>query len=102
LASPHGTELRRMDAKWYESFFHGVAVGVWRKAVIPEQTRAEVDYLEHVLSLQPQSRVLDVPCGYGRHSLELATRGFKVSAVDLSPDMIEEARRIAVDGGLDI
>ena len=46
--------------------------------------------------------MLDVLCGYGRHSMDLAARGFDVSAVDLSPDMIVEARRSAVDAGLEI
>ena len=91
-----------MDVTWYENFFHGIAVDLWRKAVTPEQTRVEVDYLERVLSLRPHARVLDVPCGYGRHSLELAARGFDVSAVDLSPDMLEEARQSAVAAGLQI
>jgi SAM-dependent methyltransferase len=91
-----------VDAKWYENFFHGIAVDVWRKAVTPEQTRVEVDYLERVLGPQPNSRVLDVPCGFGRHSLELAARGFHVSAVDLSPGMLEEAKQSAVDAGLKI
>jgi ribose-phosphate pyrophosphokinase len=48
------------------------------------------------------ARVVDVLCGYGRHSLDLAARGFDVGAVDLSPDMIVEARRSAVDAGLEI
>jgi enoyl-CoA hydratase/carnithine racemase len=91
-----------MDATWYEHFFHGIAVDVWRKAVTPGQTRSEVDCLTRVLSLPPASRVLDVPCGFGRHSLELAARGFHVSGVDFSPDMLEEARRNALDAGLTI
>lgn len=75
---------------------------VARNAVSPEQTRAEVDYLERVLSLQPRSRVLDVPCGYRRHSLELAARGFEVRAVDVSMEMIVEAERSAAHDRLAI
>jgi SAM-dependent methyltransferase len=91
-----------VDAKWYENFFQGIAVDVWCKAVTPEQTRVEVDYLERELSAQPTSRVLDVPCGFGRHALELAARGFQVTAVDCAAGMLEEARRSAVDAGLTI
>ena len=98
----HASQGEQVSARWYENFFHGMAVDVWRKAVTPEQTRVEVDCLERVLSPQPKSRVLDVPCGFGRHSLELATRGFRVCAVDLSPGMLEEARQSAADAGLTI
>ena len=75
---------------------------MWRKAVSPEQTRLEVDFLGRVLRLQAGSRVLDVPCGYGRHSLELASRGYRLASVDLSPQMIEEGRAAAIDAGLEI
>jgi hypothetical protein len=40
-----------MQKNWYESFFRGVALDMWRKAVTPEQTRADVDFLEKALQL---------------------------------------------------
>jgi SAM-dependent methyltransferase len=39
--------------------------------------------------------LLDVPCGFGRHSVPLARAGFKVVGVDRSPALLEEARRRA-------
>jgi len=84
-----------MNLRWYEDFFQGVAVEMWRKAVPEEQTRLEADYLQRALKLRPGARVLDVPCGSGRHSLELASRGFKMTGVDISSEQIEEAVRQA-------
>ncbi len=46
-------------------------------------------------------RVLDAGGGYGRYSLELARRGCRVVHLDLSPRMLEEARRIARREGLE-
>jgi SAM-dependent methyltransferase len=63
------------------------------KPAKPEQTRAEVDFLERKIGRR--QRVLDVPCGNGRHSLELARRGARVTGVDLSAEFIAEARRAA-------
>jgi cyclopropane fatty-acyl-phospholipid synthase-like methyltransferase len=81
-----------LDTRWYEGFFLGIALDFWRKAVPPEQTRREADFLEHALRLRPGARVLDVPCGAGRHSIELASRGYRMTGVDLSREGIEEAR----------
>ena len=91
-----------MNHRWFEDFFHGIALDLWRAAVPPEQTRAEADFLERALRLRPAARVLDVPCGHGRHALELAARGFRPTGVDLSREQIEEARARAAAAGLAI
>jgi ubiquinone/menaquinone biosynthesis C-methylase UbiE len=39
--------------------------------------------------------LLDVPCGFGRHSVPLARAGYRVTGVDRSPTLLEEARRRA-------
>jgi len=78
---------------WFEDFFHGVANDLWRKALPAMPTNAEVDFLEKQLGRK--GRVLDVPCGFGRHSLELARRGHRVTGVDLSVEFIAEAREAA-------
>jgi ubiquinone/menaquinone biosynthesis C-methylase UbiE len=47
---------------------------------------------------KPGADVLDCPCGYGRHSIVLASAGYRVVGVDRSPVLLDEARRRA-DGG---
>jgi SAM-dependent methyltransferase len=42
---------------------------------------------------QPDAEVLDAPCGYGRHSLVLAADGFRVTGIDRSHTLLDEARR---------
>lgn len=84
---------------WYEDFFHGVALDLWRKAVRPEQTQAEADFLVNVLQCETGSHLLDVPCGNGRLSQELARRGYRVTGVDISEEFIEEARAATNTGG---
>jgi SAM-dependent methyltransferase len=45
-------------------------------------------------------RVLDAPCGFGRHSLALARRGFQVTGVDLSETELGRARERARAAGI--
>ena len=82
-----------MNDKWYETFFHGVALDLWRAFTTPEMTRSEADFLAETLQLQPGARVLDVPCGNGRHAIELASRGYQLTGVDLSEEFLAEARQ---------
>lgn len=82
-----------MAAPWFEDFFQGLALEVWRKAKTPEQTRAEADFLAAVLGMRPGGHALDVPCGNGRLAIALAMRGFRATGVDLSAEFIAEAGR---------
>ena len=86
-------------SNWFEDFFHGVTNDLWRQCANPEQTRAEADFLEKTLGRK--ARVLDVPCGYGRHSLELARRGCRVTGVDISTEFIAEAAAGARTAGVE-
>ena len=53
-----------MHSNWYEEFFHGLALDLWRKAVTEEQTEAEADFIAGILDLPNGARILDVPCYY--------------------------------------
>jgi SAM-dependent methyltransferase len=85
-------------AEWFTRFFDAAYVAQLREEKSPAQTRAEVAFALRHLDLSPGARILDVPCGYGRHAGALARRGFRVVGVDLSPTMIAEARRRFTEG----
>jgi cyclopropane fatty-acyl-phospholipid synthase-like methyltransferase len=53
-----------------------------------------------LLKLRPGAKVLDLCCGIGRHSLELARRGFEVTGVDRNREYLKEAGKQARDEGL--
>ena len=65
-------------------------------------TLREVDFLIDVMDLEPEASVLDVGCGTGRHSIELARRGYKVTGVDISEGMLKEAARRAEQAGVHV
>ena len=83
------------DPEWYRSFFTGLAVEMWRQAVPDERIVAEADLAADLLDLDEGDRLLDVPCGTGRHSLELAARGYSVTSLDLSAEALEPLRASA-------
>lgn len=71
-------------------FFDGYYKDIWR-AIIPEAlTKAETDFLVQEAHLQPGSKVLDLMCGYGRHTLALARKGIEVTAIDNLADYVNE------------
>jgi SAM-dependent methyltransferase len=85
-----------IPSNWYEDFFHGVALDLWRKAIPPAHTKAEADFLVNALACPQGAHLLDVPCGNGRLSFELAQRGYRVTGVDISEEFISEAQASAI------
>ena len=81
-----------VNPNWFETFFAGLALDLWRGAMTPEQTAREAEFLMARLELRPGMRALDVPCGNGRHAIELARRGILMTGVDISAGFLEEAR----------
>ncbi len=67
-----------------------------------EQTPGEVDQIVALLGVGPGARVLDLCCGGGRHSLELARRGFLVTGVDRTRAYLDRAVERARAEGLTV
>jgi SAM-dependent methyltransferase len=89
--------------EWFEregfwDDFSGVLFGPDRWAATP----AAVDRLLSLLDPAPQARILDLCCGPGRHSLELARRGYRITGVDRTERYLAEARTRAAEEKLDI
>jgi len=73
---------------WYRSAFP-VSHTVSRPWA--EQTEPEIDRALAMTQPPAGARILDVACGTGRHSIELAARGFEVVGVDIAEDLLEVA-----------
>jgi SAM-dependent methyltransferase len=89
-------------AQWYREFFDDLYLRVYQPLEAPEQVRREVDFIVKALDLPAGAKVLDLCCGQGRHSLELARRGFQVVGVDLSEALLYAARKRAESEGLSV
>lgn len=67
-----------------------------------ERTAKEVDFIISQLNLPPTASLLDVGCGFGRHSIELAQRGYAVVGLDPSVAMIAAAQAGAELAGVSV
>lgn len=84
------------------NFFDGMYKEVWRTIIPTGLTEAECDFIMEQAQLASGDKVLDIMCGYGRHTLELARRNCNVTAVDNLPDYIEEIRNISLSENLSV
>jgi SAM-dependent methyltransferase len=67
-----------------------------------EAAPKEVEQAAALLQLKPGADVLDLCCGIGRHSVELARRGFRVTGVDRNAQYLARAKETAKREGLNI
>ena len=81
--------VNEISDNWYEDFFQGINCELWEKAIPVEVTKQEVDFLLSELNLQTGQHILDIPCGFGRHAIELSKRGFNVTGIDISETFIK-------------
>jgi SAM-dependent methyltransferase len=87
---------------WWQSFFRGPWERVQLAGYPDDLTGPEVTSIVQALQLEPGARVLDVPCGEGRHSVELAQRGFVPIGVDFNPIALAAGRKRAADKGVSV
>ena len=88
-----------MAKKWYETLFTGYAEAYDREP-FTQGTLGECDFIESEIGGDRSVPVLDIGCGTGRHAVELARRGYRVTGIDLSPSQIERARAKAAAAGV--
>lgn len=96
MRTPH------QDVGWWQGFFSGLCLEYVQRGRGEDQTRAELALIQAAMGFPTRSKVLDVPCGAGRLALEIVAGGHEVTAVDQSAELIEAARREAVERGLDV
>jgi SAM-dependent methyltransferase len=81
--------VNEISDNWYEDFFQGINCEIWEKAIPTDVTKQEVDFLLSELNMQKGQHILDIPCGFGRHAIELSKRGFNVTGIDISETFIK-------------
>jgi SAM-dependent methyltransferase len=85
--------VTRKSPHWWASYFDAQYLEEYEPLFTPEKDRRDVARLLEVLELPSGSRILDVPCGQGRHAHLLAEAGFDVDGLDYSRDLLALAKK---------
>ncbi|MDJ0675345.1 MAG: class I SAM-dependent methyltransferase [Calothrix sp. MO_167.B42] len=87
--------------QWYEELFENYAIK-YDNEIFTQGTIGECDFIEKEINYDKNIKILDIGCGTGRHSIELAKRGYKVVGIDLSESMLQRAKQKALEANLQI
>ncbi|MBI4363262.1 MAG: class I SAM-dependent methyltransferase [Candidatus Doudnabacteria bacterium] len=91
-----------MPKDWWKTFFGKDYLTLWEKKGAFKNTSREIDFVIKLAGIKKPHKILDLCCGHGRHSIELASRGFKVTGLDYSNYELGLARKQAMQRGLNI
>ncbi len=94
VAEQNAGQRPRIDGAWFQELFSLDYVRS-EPPTTSEQLRTEVDFIESTLSVPSGGRLLDLGCGYGRHTVPLARRGYEMVGLDLSLELLQNALRRA-------
>lgn len=85
-------------SQWYETLFANFGMN-YDKESFTQGTAGEADFVERELGGDRSKRILDIGCGTGRHAVELAKRGYRVTGFDLAEGQLRVARKKAAAAG---
>ena len=83
--------LKAKDGDWYKNIW---TLDIKNESWV-EDTENQVDFIVKTLNLTGTERILDLACGFGRHSLSFAKRGYSVVGVDITKNYIDDAKTTA-------
>ncbi|MBI5874165.1 MAG: class I SAM-dependent methyltransferase [Candidatus Omnitrophica bacterium] len=62
----------------------------------------ECDFIEQEIGYDKSLKIIDIGCGTGRHSIELAKRGYQITGIDLSESQLKRAMEKAKEQGVEV
>lgn len=87
--------------QWYEELFKNYAKK-YDTEIFTQGTIGECDFIEKEIKFNKATKILDIGCGTGRHSIELTKRGYPVIGIDLSDSQLNRAKEKASEQNLQI
>lgn len=87
--------------QWYEELFENYGMKYDNES-FAQGTIGECDFIEKEIEYNKETKILDIGCGTGRHSIELSKRGYEVVGIDLSESLLKRAKEKATEQNLQI
>ncbi len=88
------------DTAWWDGYFDESFIDIYRDFLTPQRTEREIEGLREMVPVEDGAEVLDLACGWGRHSIALARAGFRVTGLDWSETLLARARKRAAAAAL--
>jgi SAM-dependent methyltransferase len=99
--SPLRPRKKRRSKQWFEEVFDDDYLRTL-PYLTARQTEKEAAFVADSLQVPAGGAMLDLACGYGRHAMELAGKGFQVTGLDLSLPLLIRAADAARRSGLQV
>ena len=87
---------------WWDVYFGELYIRMFETILTPERTAQEVAGVMTMLDLKPDSHILDLCCGQGRHAVPLSQAGYRLTGLDRSAYLLEQARLAADTAGVEV
>ena len=94
--------MASQGSAWYVDFFRSDYLNVYGHMFTEERAEKESAFVASALGLKAGASVLDLCCGQGRHSIQLAKRGLRVTSLDLNAGYLELAKQAAATAKVEI
>ena len=87
--------------QWYELLYENYGRKCDQEPFV-QGTAGECDFIEKEIAYDKSLKIIDIGCGTGRHSIELAKRGYQITGIDLSESQLKRAKEKAKELNLNI
>jgi len=89
--------MKIKDSDWYKKIW---SLDMKNESWV-EDTETQVNFIIKILGLTGKERILDLACGFGRHSLAFARKGYSVVGVDITKAFVDDATKTTEEESLD-
>lgn len=91
-----------LHPEWPVAFFDDDYLTIYRPMFSEEVTTRETEFIESALRLPAGAAILDLACGFGRHAVGMARRGYRMTGLDFNASYLEIAAAVANEAGIEV